>query len=626
MGFIRIAGAALNQTPIDWDNNANNIIAAIEKAKKQKIEILCLPELCITGYGCEDLFLSDWLPEKAMEVLVSLLPYCDGITVSFGLPLIHNGKLYNCACLVKDKEILGFTAKQNLAKDGVHYEPRWFTPWVSGTQATTEVDGVQYSLGDVTYEIHGIKIGYEICEDAWVKEGLRPARILCKQKTNLILNPSASHFAFGKSQFRYGLIIGSSETYNCAYLYANLLGNEAGRMIYDGEVLIAHKGKLVQRNDRLSYHNVDLVWADINFTTDEVSSEALTPDLREKEFEFWEAGTLALYDYLRKSRSSGFVLSLSGGADSSACAVMVYEMVKRGIKEIGVTEFLNKAGLLKNKISSIEKLSEKDQVKNIVSEILTCAYQGTRNSSEETFRSAKELAESLGALFYHWTIDEVVKSYTNKIEEVTHTNLTWDKFDITLQNIQARSRSPIIWMLTNMKNALLITTSNRSEGDVGYATMDGDTSGSIAPIAGVDKFFIQNWLKWAQKELDIPALNYVNNLTPTAELRPLERIQTDEADLMPYKILAAIERVAIKGYKSPTEVYKILSEQNIEDKELLKKHIEKFFTLWCRNQWKRERYAPSFHLDDFNVDPRSWYRFPILNGGFIEDLQRLKGL
>ncbi len=115
------------------------------------------------------------------------------------------------------------------------------------------------------------------------------------------------------------------------------------------------------------------------------------------------------------------------------------------------------------------------------------------------------MAERIGATFYSWSIDEEVASYTGKIENAIGRKLTWDQDDITLQNIQARSRSPIIWMLANINNALLLSTSNRSEGDVGYATMDGDTSGSISPIAAVDKHFILQWLRWAEKNLADPS-------------------------------------------------------------------------------------------------------------------------
>jgi NAD+ synthase (glutamine-hydrolysing) len=156
---------------------------------------------------------------------------------------------------------------------------------------------------------------------------------------------------------------------------------------------------------------------------------------------------------------------------------------------------------------------------------------------------------------------------------------------------------------------------------VGYATMDGDTSGSLAPIAGLDKPFVIQWLKWAVKELGYTGLRYVNQLQPTAELRPLERTQTDEKDLMPYAILAEIETLAIQERKAPIEVYAILSKRKANQQ--LKEYIKKFFRLWSANQWKRERLAPSFHLDDINVDPRSWCRFPILSGGFAEELMEL---
>jgi NAD+ synthase (glutamine-hydrolysing) len=310
------------------------------------------------------------------------------------------------------------------------------------------------------------------------------------------------------------------------------------------------------------------------------------------------------------------VLSLSGGADSSSCAVFVAEMVRRASADLGWKRFYELLGLPAE--------SEEYTVRRAVRHLLTCAYQETKNSSETTLSAAQILADSIGAKFHHWKIDQEVSSYSAKIETAIGRPLTWETDDITLQNIQARARSPIIWMLANVHRAVLLTTSNRSEGDVGYATMDGDTSGSLAPIAGLSKVFILQWLKWAESVLKYQGLAPVNQLQPTAELRPLERHQTDEADLMPYPVLAAIERLAIYEHRSPVDVFQRMKHDYPSAD--LKRYLTKFFRLWAANQWKRERLAPSFHLDDLNVDPRTWCRFPILSSGFADELEKLETL
>ncbi len=573
------------------------------------------------------MFLSAWLYERALEKLEEVRQFTTGITVAVGLPMKFEGHNYDVSCIIHNQKILGFTAKQFLAEDGVHYEPRWFSPWPANKKVEIEINGLTYPFGDVTYSVHGIKIGFEICEDAWRNEQ-RPGYRLAERGVQLILNTSASHFSFGKSAFREQLIIPASKTFGCAYVFANMLGNEAGRMIYDGEIMIAQEGRLLQKNKRFSYQNVDMVSALINFDDPDASEHTPSQDSTQKEIEFVRAETLALFDYLRKSRAKGFVVSLSGGADSSSCCVLIAEMIRRGVRELGAEYFLQKLGLphLLDELQLSGQQDEEKVYKRITGKLLTTAYQATENSSHDTYQAAKELADSVGATFFHWNIDQDVASYTQTVASCLGRSLNWEEDDIALQNIQARSRIPGIWMLTNVLGALLISTNNRSEADVGYATMDGCTSGSIAPIAAVDKYFVLHWLKWAEKELNYPGLSYVNQLNPTAELRPQEQSQTDEGDLMPYAILQAIERLAIRDWKPPVEIFKILKEQQLEEDELLKEHIRKFFKLWSRNQWKRERVAPAFHIDDFNVDPRTWCRFPILSGGYEEEINAMDEL
>ena len=160
--------------------------------------------------------------------------------------------------------------------------------------------------------------------------------------------------------------------------------------------------------------------------------------------------------------------------------------------------------------------------------------------------------------------------------------------------------------------------------------MDGDTSGGVSPIAGIDKAFLRQWLSWMETRgpigiEPIPALSYITAQAPTAELRPEEYDQTDEGDLMPYVLLDAIERAAIRDKLAPIDSYDLMRSRFPQyGLAQLGVWVERFFTLWSRNQWKRERYAPSFHLDDENLDPKTWCRWPILSGGFREDLADLR--
>lgn len=612
MSILKIACATVNQTPLDWAGNFEHILEAIASAQMQRVDLLCFPELAITGYGSEDLFLSYWYPKKALQKLQELIPFCTDITVAVGVPVRIDSQVYNCMAIIENASLKGIVAKQFMAIDGVHYEFRWFTPWEHGKVIEIDFFGQNVQLGDLVFEKNNVSYGFEICEDAW-RGSHRPGYRLKDRNIDLIFNPSASHFAMGKSILREELVKESSVELNATYFYLNLLGNEAGRMIFDGEIMVAHEGRLLLKNELLSFEDFQIKVFDYqkgNVTNQEVESH------HDKNKEFVKASALGLFDYLRKSKSKGFVLSLSGGADSSTIAILVSEMVRRGIGELGVPVFLEKLGLTYTPTTN-------NPVKEIVGQIFTTAYQSSENSSFATFQSAKLLSESLGAVFLNWEIGDEVKSYTEKIEKALGRRMTWKTDDIALQNIQARARSPIIWMLANVKNALLLSTSNRSEGDVGYTTMDGDTSGSISPIAAVDKYFVLQWLRWAEKELNYTGLQKVNKLQPTAELRPSENQQTDETDLMPYAIIVEIERLAIRDRRSPMDVFLILQEELDVDNALLKSYVKKFFRLWAQNQWKRERLAPSFHLDEFNIDPKTWCRFPILSGGFQEELKEL---
>ncbi len=663
MKLIKVAAAVLNQTPLDWAGNKANILDAIAAARREGVAILCLPEMSICGYGCEDAFHSPGLHRTAWKMLQEILPETGGMIVSLGLPVMFRNAIFNAAVMVCDKKILGLVCKRFLAGDGIHYEPRWFKPWPHGESEEIFIDGTNYRIGDLYFECGGVRIGFEICEDAWVAK--RPGGTLSQAGVDLILNPSASHFAFGKIETRKRFVLEGSRAFGVTYVYSNLLGNESGRAIFDGGALIASGGRMLAQGLRFSFARFQLTTAVVdvdatrmsqartasfmptigdklgNYVSCAMDFPALQPEAavkasdrastpatpaweggaHVKEEEFTRAVTLGLFDYMRKSRSNGFVISLSGGSDSCACAALVALMAERALAELGPKEFAAR-------LPYIRALPQDSAA--LVRSLLVTVYQATANSSDTTRDAARQVAAALPSEHMELDVDALAAGYVDIVSRAIGRKIEWNTDDIALQNIQARVRGPSVWMLANIRNALLVATSDRSEAAVGYATMDGDTCGGISPIAGIDKAFLKEWLRWLEKtgpagSRAIPALSVVTSQAPTPELRPQEMGQTAESDLMPYDLLDAIERAVIRDKKTPLEAYQILRVEfpRYAPPQLLA-WVERFFKLWCRNQWKRERYAPSFHLDDENLDPKTWCRFPILSGGFERELQELR--
>jgi NAD+ synthase (glutamine-hydrolysing) len=623
---VVFSAGSLNQLPLDWEGNRQRILEAISQASSEGAALLCLPELCISGYGCEDQFFAPFTATKSWESLELIASEVAEMVAVVGLALPFEGDLYNVSAILAQGKIQALIPKQFLADDGVHYEPRWFKPWPRGQRRTYK--GIP--LGDYRLHFAGITLGIEICQDAWEGDR-RPAHDLAQRGVSVICNPTASHFAFGKAEIRKTLSLEGAKISNGAYLFANLLGNEAGRIIFDGDAYIAHQGAILAQTPRFSYQDFTLVSHELTLEKrvdsgeDVVAFEIHLPETHsiktsevpvwehsehKKEEEFSHAVALGLFDYLRKSRSQGWVLSLSGGADSSAIASLCALSMQYAREELGWEG-------LKQKLNYIP-LTSADKA---MSDLLTTIYQGTVNSSQNTRDSARELAEWIGTQHYVIEIDSIVQGYRELIEGAIGRPLTWEQDDITLQNVQARVRAPSAWMLANIKNALLLATSNRSEASVGYATMDGDTSGSISPISGIDKSFVRTWLLWLEAQ-GFKGLHLVNSLEPSAELRPLSEKQVDEEDLMPYPVLNTIERLAFYDLCSPHECLEKVNELYgaVFAKEKLEEFVRRFFRLWARNQWKRERYAPGFHVDDYSLDPKSWLRFPILSAGLEKDI------
>lgn len=656
--MITLSSASLNLIPLDYDGNKTKIESAIYQGASTGSRLIVLPELSITGYGCEDNFLMGGLSDDALDTLLSVrIP--TGVVAVIGLPVLHTNRMYNAVavCIGDEDEknhVLGFVAKQHLAKSGIHYESRWFCEWNSDEQGEFHLpEGRSVPFGDVVFDFKGVRVGFEICEDAWVAS--RPGRKLFERGVDVIINPSASHFAIGKHATREQFVKEGSRSFGAAYVYSNLNGCEAGRTVYDGGCMIASNGEIVARGARLHFADTSLVTATVDlqvnrnthvisgthtdnrnifFVGVSIENEALqvettTPSLSHHQAwqkspsiaheEACRAIALGLRDWNKKTGTAGFVLSLSGGADSGLVAALLYlSQCYEQYEQLG-------NGNEESLALSVAKAQE------AMRHLLDCVYQGSENSSDTTEDAAKVIAEGIGASFYSWLISDLVTGYTDRINTISEQPLSWERDDIALQNIQARVRSPGVWMLANCRNKLLLTTGNLSETTVGYMTMDGDSSGVLAPIAGVSKTRVLELIGYlcldgtemsAGVTLKIPSLMKILVQKPTAELRPDE--QSDEDDLMPFAVLDDIRRQVLLKRRRPKVIFVNLCAVHTDyTKQQLAEWLRKFYVLFNRNQWKRERMAAGFHIEAESMDSRTFSRFPIFSAGVNKELDDL---
>lgn len=700
MEQLNIAVASMNQTPMAWSQNLTHIFSAIREAGYDT-HVLLTPEMSLCGYDMEDQFLSHDAFRRAMSSITRIIDYLNerssAMHVVVGAPLMMpSGQVYNGSYWLSAKGVMGIVLKPNLAGEGLHYEERWFKAWPQGQRTTLkykDLFGDCYDLspsvreachaerdrdvpvGDMLFDLSGVSIGIESCEAAFAVN--RPAVNFYKQGVDVILNPSASHMAvepnYDKQTVREGIVTSASRSLGVVYVYANLQGCSGGRTIYDGGNVIASAGDIIASGPRLSFKDVDVLKATVdiraNRTLRSMQSEIIQsvtdrvalPDAEklpyiapkrdnddvmlqamptiERGYYLMSKGVaLGLWDWGIKTGIGKYALSLSGGADSSICAALLYLAHRFAYDELGRERYAMTLRIAERDLP----VSTEDAVKHVMSTFLLTAYQKTDNNSSSTEKAAAMLAINIGADFHSINIQGLVDTYQSVFNETQNSPLDWSNAadDITLQNLQARIRNPMIWLFANRENRLLITTSNKSENAVGYYTQDGDSAGVLAPIAGISKSnIIGNPEKDGEiglmaylcrtgidlrsgEKIYIEGLDAVLRLKPSAELRQLDEAQNDEDDLMPFPILDEIEDWHQIYRLPPKEIVQRVHQSRRERYTLeeIGAMVERYITLFVRSEWKRTKNAVGFHIERNSLDPKTYARFPLLNGALTAEL------
>ena len=661
-----LATCNLNQWSLDFEGNTARIIESIEMAKASGARYRLGPELEITGYSCEDHFLELDTLQHSWESLACILKggHTDGILCDIGMPIMHKNVRYNCRVFVLDGKLLLIRPKMILASDGNYREARWFTAWERGW--TTELYTLPHEIAELTGQ-RKIPIGIaaiattdtllaaETCEELFVP--MSPHIHFGNAGVEIIANGSGSHHELRKLDTRIALIRNASAKNGGVYLYANQQGCDGGRLYFDGCALIAQNGEILAQGSQFSLKDVEVVtatvnlhdvrayrgakasWAiqaskteqlpqiDVDFELNAPGSENLlraTPEIESPpryipEEEIALGPACWLWDYLRRSGAAGFFVPLSGGADSGAVATIVGSMCQLVAKAIR-----EKNESVTRDVSRWLAEGETPDVFTdpcvLANRLLYTCYIGTENSSRDTQKRAKQLAEQIGAYHLNINMDGLVNALQTLFTRITQKTPRFKveggsyRENQALQNIQARLRMVLSYLFAQMMpwvrnregTLLVLGTGNVDEALRGYLTKYDCSSGDINPIGGISKHDLRRFLNWAKDNLGYTALSEIVDAPPTAELEPITETytQTDEDDMgMTYTELSRFGRLRKMEQCGPVSMFEKLVQEwdHLSPHEVAEK-VKRFFRYYAINRHKMTTLTPSYHAESYSPD------------------------
>jgi NAD+ synthase (glutamine-hydrolysing) len=668
-----VAAASLNQWALDFKGNQERIIETIIRARREhKAKIRLGQELEVSGYSCEDHHLEPDTVHHSWESLCNIIrvtqtsPY-DDILCIVSMPVQSRGVLYNCSVCIYAGKIWLIKPKTVLPDDGAYREPRWFKAWQRDTlivdfalppnvRRVTGQTIVPFGVGLLRSE-EGYIIGIENCEELWSPNAVSIRMFL--QGAHIVLNPSGSYFSIGKLRRRVDLIKSATMKTGGIYVYTNMQGCEGGKLYFDGCPIIGANGEIINIGRQFSLNDIDIVTANLNLTEIDayrfsvastcaqaeaslstafkvfdipnfklVTGEPMTfsSPLYEMPFfppeiEIGKGVACWLWDYLRRSKASGFFLPLSGGADSAATLAIVSSMCHLVVAKLKDTRVDYNSRVLLEDVKRIVGLVP-DTPRQMLRKLMYAGYMSTENSSEETKARAKAYAQEVGCTFFDFSIETVCNSFIEAFCDTAECERPKFKVhggtpveDLALQNVQSRSRMVmsylagqlIPWFAGKKGWLLILGSSNLDESLTGYFTKYDCSSADINPIGSLFKKDLKKFLMWAADTFNYPTLVQIANAAPTAELTPLgesgEIVQTDEDDLgLKYDEIRDMGVSRKVSHCGPLFMFKQLSsEWGLPLAEVADK-VKRFFLLYSRNRHKIGVATPSVHLGAYNCE------------------------
>ena len=632
-GFLKVACATPRVTVADVDKNCEDILRLMREAEKSGAKITVFPELCLTGYTCGDLFFQNILLKKALAGLDRLAretTKMDGL-FAVGLPLLFNGKLYNCAAILNRGKILGAVPKLNLPNDHEFYEMRQFKPgFVEPVLVQTENQSFYFGSDQIfsSSDVAELKIGVELCEDLWVAEP--PSIRLAKEGANVILNLSASNEVTGKSAYRRELVVGQSARLYTSYIYAAAGSGESTQdIVFSGHSMIASNGRLIAENklyeEGLITGVIDIEASDAYRKSSNTFSTVISTPTKHIEFklgieetelpdidpapfvpgdeyrradrckEIFDIQSRGLARRLQHIHAENAVIGISGGLDSTlallvtAKAFEILGLDTKGIKAITMPGF---------------------------------------GTTDRTYNNAISLIEIIGAELSEISIRDAVLLHFKDIDQDP------ENHDVTYENSQARERTQILMDMANKVNGIVVGTGDLSELALGWATYNGDHMSMYGVNASVPKTLVRYLVRYQSDESDRAMREVLNDIldTPVSpELLPPDngKISQKTEDLVgPYELHDFYLYYVIRLGYAPHKIYRMAVKafKGNYDKETIMKWIKVFYGRFFAQQFKRSCLPDGPKVGTVSLSPRGDWRMPSDASAALwqDDLDRIK--
>ena len=627
-GFIKVGAASPELRVGQPFFNISKMLELFSLASGYGVKVLVYPELSITGYTCQDLFLQDALIKDSRKALLEFVSATKGSDIlSFvGFPLEHNGKLYNTAAAVQDGRILSYTAKRNLPCYGEFQEDRWFTQ---------SPDDVEYIEGGIPFGfkiIHRyglISVSAEVCEDLWVSSP--PSVSHAKNGANIIVNLSASDEVIGKEEYRRNLVSMQSAKLICGYVYADASeGESTTDMVFTGADIIAENGSILNQSSfstgALTISEIDV--SKLNEERRRTNTFKIVNDPGYVSVPF----TLDMCDTVLTRRIDPYPFVPSDDDSRARRAEKILTLQALGLKRriehtragklvIGLSGGLDSTLALLVSVKAMD-MSGRDR-KDIIAITMPCF-----GTTKRTKGNAEKLAEALGVSFEQIDIKKSVLQHFKDIGQ------SENDFSVTYENAQARERTQVLMDKANQVGGLVIGTGDLSELALGWATYNGDHMSNYAVNASIPKTLVRHIVSYvaSQGKKESKVLYDILSTPVSPELIPPkdgEISQVTEDIVGPYELHDFFLYYFVRFAFPPSKIFrlaKIAFAKTYSD-DIIFKWLETFIRRFFSQQFKRSCLPDGPKVGTVTFSPRGDWRMPSDASPelFMEDLNRIKG-